>query len=399
MSIESAPLQRTGRLGMAFLLLGWCAAQALWGAPGPKIVVGTRTRTPPYEYSDEKGRLTGYSVEVLQACSELQGLDLEYRRFSNTQLWDAMDRGELDLISAAIYSEDRTRTVDFSVPLAYAPYILLARKETTGIQSERDLQGRELLVVERSAMMRYAIARGLRYRSIPDYEAGLAELAAGKGDAVLVPKFTWLYLARKRPLSGLQAVPTEIYPERVCFAVRKGESALLAKLNEAVFQLKSSGKLEEIYDRHFGSLEQSQLPFKRAARKLAVLLVPALLLLGFLVQLAWTFSLRRLVKRRTSELRRELGKREAAESELESTVGRLRKALQEVNQLSGLLPICANCKKIRDGQGSWQPLESYITAKSEATFSHGICPECSHELYPEFHAAESGDPGDASGKA
>ncbi|MBL0312288.1 MAG: transporter substrate-binding domain-containing protein [Holophagaceae bacterium] len=364
-------------------------AQVLWGGASPRIVVGTRTQTPPYEYSDDKGRLTGYCVEVLQACAENSGLDLEIRRSSNTQLWDAMDRGELDLISAAIYSEDRTRTVDFSVPLAYVPYILLVRKENAGIQSERDLQGKELLVVERSAMMRYATARGLRHRSVPDYESGLMELVAGKGDAVLVPKFTWLYLSKQLHLSGLQAVSTEIYPERVCFAVRKGQSTLLATLNEAVFQLKSSGKLDEIYDRHLGSLEQSQLPFKRAARKMAVILVPALMLLGFLAQLAWTFSLRSQVRRRTSELRLELGRREVAEAELESTVERLSKALHEVHQLSGLLPICANCKKIRDSHGTWQPLEGYISAKSEATFSHGICPQCSQALYPEYHAEES----------
>ncbi len=356
----------------------------------PKLVVGTRTQAPPYEYSDEKGRLTGYCVEVLQACAENQGLDLEFRRFSNTQIWEAMDRGELDLASAAIYSEDRIQTVDFSVPLAYVPYVLLVRKGTTGVRSERDLEGKELLVVERSAMLSYAIARNLRHRSIPDYEKGLVGLAEGKGDAILVPKFTWLYLSKTLPLSRLQAVSTEIYPERICFAVRKGQSTLLAKLNEAVFQLKSSGRLDEIYDRHLGSLEQSQLPFKRAASKMAVVMVPALLLLVLFAQVIWTFSLRRLVKQRTSELRLQLGKREEAENELESTIERLSKALKEVKQLSGLLPICASCKKIRDSRGSWQPLEAYISAKSEATFSHGICPECSQKLYPEYHAGEHG---------
>ena len=368
-------------------------AQALWSASDPRIIVGSRTQAPPYEYSDESGRLTGYCVEVLQACAEAQGLELEFRPSSNTRLWDAMDRGELDLISAAIYSEDRAGLVDFSVPLAYVPYVLLVREGNAGVRSERDLQDKEVLVVDRSSMMRYASARRLRYRSVPDYETGLSELAAGRGDAVLVPKFTWLYLSKKLPLSRLQAVSTEIYPERVCFAVRKGQPNLLAKLNEAVFQLKSSGKLDQIYDRHLGSLEESQIPFKRAARKMAVLLVPALLLLGFMAHLAWTFFLRRQVKQRTSELSVELRKREVAEGELESTIEHLQQALQEVKQLSGLLPICANCKKIRDGQGSWQPLEGYISAKSEATFSHGICPECSQELYPEYHAGEPGDQG------
>ena len=144
--------RKTCRLGI-ILLLGWCTAQGLWGGTAPKLVVGTRTQAPPYEYSDERGQLTGYCVEVLQACAEIQGLELEFRRFSNTQLWDAMDRGELDLVSAAIYSEDRAGTVDFSVPLAYVPYVLLVRGGTAGVRSERDLRDKEVLVVDRSSMM------------------------------------------------------------------------------------------------------------------------------------------------------------------------------------------------------------------------------------------------------
>jgi len=58
-------------------------------------------------------------------------------------------------------------------------------------------------------------------------------------------------------------------------------------------------------------------------------------------------------------------------------------ALNEVKKLSGLLPICANCKKIRDDQGYWNLLESYIEKHSDALFSHGICPECLASLYPD----------------
>jgi len=62
---------------------------------------------------------------------------------------------------------------------------------------------------------------------------------------------------------------------------------------------------------------------------------------------------------------------------------RLERALEEVKALSGLLPICSACKKIRDDKGYWNQLETYIHERSEARFSHGICPDCMHELYPE----------------
>jgi hypothetical protein len=60
----------------------------------------------------------------------------------------------------------------------------------------------------------------------------------------------------------------------------------------------------------------------------------------------------------------------------------LEEALGTVKQLSGMLPICAVCKKVRDDQGYWQQVESYIGRHSEAQFSHGLCPDCSEEMYP-----------------
>jgi hypothetical protein len=57
----------------------------------------------------------------------------------------------------------------------------------------------------------------------------------------------------------------------------------------------------------------------------------------------------------------------------------LRQALNRVKRLEGIIPICMDCKKIRDDQNSWNQLEQYITDHSEAMFSHGICPECSKE--------------------
>ncbi|MBU2515129.1 hypothetical protein KJ966_27750 [bacterium] len=61
---------------------------------------------------------------------------------------------------------------------------------------------------------------------------------------------------------------------------------------------------------------------------------------------------------------------------------RLNKKLEHrVQTLAGLLPICANCKKIRDDKGYWEHLEKYLEQHSEATFSHGICPECAETLY------------------
>jgi len=73
-----------------------------------------------------------------------------------------------------------------------------------------------------------------------------------------------------------------------------------------------------------------------------------------------------------------------AEKEKETLIAKLQESLSQVKQLSGLLPICASCKNIRDDKGYWNRIEAYIKAHSEAEFSHGICPDCARKLYPDL---------------
>jgi hypothetical protein len=67
--------------------------------------------------------------------------------------------------------------------------------------------------------------------------------------------------------------------------------------------------------------------------------------------------------------------------------GQEQAALEEVKLLSGLLSICASCKRILNERKVWEPLESYIQAHSEAKFTHGVCPDCLRKLYPEQFGA------------
>jgi len=92
--------------------------------------------------------------------------------------------------------------------------------------------------------------------------------------------------------------------------------------------------------------------------------------------------------------------RKRVERELASTVEDLRRALEEVRQLKGLLPICSLCKRIRDDGGYWQQVEVYIGEHTDASFTHSLCPTCYRERYPQIyykHNDPAKDP-DPSGK-
>lgn len=76
----------------------------------------------------------------------------------------------------------------------------------------------------------------------------------------------------------------------------------------------------------------------------------------------------------------------------EELIGELRTTLSKIKQLEGLLPICSFCKKIRDKNNQWHPLEYYISNHSEAQFSHTFCPRCGKEHYPEYFTQPTENP-------
>ena len=119
--------------------------------------------------------------------------------------------------------------------------------------------------------------------------------------------------------------------------------------------------------------------------------LPFLLLLGHIYR-THTADLRRL----NAELRAHKDNLEVQVQErtadLQKETKRLQEALANVRTLSGLIPICAHCKKIRDDKGYWNQLELYIQQNSDALFSHGLCPDCVQKLYPEFANADEISP-------
>jgi hypothetical protein len=87
----------------------------------------------------------------------------------------------------------------------------------------------------------------------------------------------------------------------------------------------------------------------------------------------------------------EVRNRQLEEAVRERTI-KLERALTEVKTLTGMLPICASCKRIRDDKGYWQQVEDFITERSQADFSHAICPDCVKKLYPELYPHIFNDP-------
>ena len=91
------------------------------------------------------------------------------------------------------------------------------------------------------------------------------------------------------------------------------------------------------------------------------------------------------IAERTAELSKEVAERKLYGIERDKVITELEYAHAQINTLTGLLPTCASCKKIRDTEDNWVQMESYIQKHSDATFTHGICPTCAKKLYPDIY--------------
>jgi PAS domain S-box-containing protein len=108
----------------------------------------------------------------------------------------------------------------------------------------------------------------------------------------------------------------------------------------------------------------------------------------------WVLTRGRIVARdergrplRVAGIQRDVSERKRADAERDALIAQLQKALADVRTLSGLLPICFQCKQIRDDRGEWRQLEEYLEERSEAQFTHGLCRECASRLHAELLAA------------
>ena len=84
---------------------------------------------------------------------------------------------------------------------------------------------------------------------------------------------------------------------------------------------------------------------------------------------------------------REMARRRRVEIEREKLIGELQQTLAQIKTLSGLIPICAWCKSVRNDQGYWQSVEQYVHSHSDASFSHSICPSCREKFKDEIAKA------------
>lgn len=236
--------------------------------------------------------------------------------------WSDMRRdlhdGKIDVLEGMSYSDERALKFDFTPPHTIVHHSIFSRKGALPVTTLVDLREREVVVLKDGIMQEFLPSRtvGARIIQAETHAEVLRLLASGKHDYAVMAKLPGLYLIRELGLSNLEAAGAPISAQNYCFAVRKGNAALLARFSEGLAILKNTGEYQKIYNKWLGVLEPPGISWRQAFRYGAIIVGPLVLLLGGIV--LWSRTLQREVAMRTAELTSEVSERRHAEEELKS---------------------------------------------------------------------------------
>lgn len=327
----------------------------------PLLFLGNQA-LPPMIYK-ENGEYVGVVVDLAKALKERmeRPVVLEYMNWTRAQ--DLVLRGEADALLQINPSEERREIYDFSDPLLESEFSIFVPSSTEGVYDASGLKGLEVGVEQKGLPMdvlkRYP---SIKKVVIPDIPTGLRLLAEGAVDAVVVDRWVGSFVLAENKMGGIRIAGEPIDKSSSAIAVKKGRAALLAEIDAALDDIGKDGT----YSKILAKWRPREVVFQTKEQYSKQRIVFAVVLCAFVISIVWGVFLLREIKKR------------------KKVIEDLEKALSEVRTLSGLLPICSICKKIRDDKGYWSQIDVYIQEHSQARFSHGICRECAKEHYPDL---------------
>jgi signal transduction histidine kinase len=293
-------------------------AQPLDDAPAPplRVVVGADRDYPPYEFIDRNGQPAGYNVDLTRAIADVMGMTIDFRFGGWAEMRAGLMSGEIDILQGITFSEARARILDFAPPHAIVQHAIFARSDARPVASLEDLAGKEVIVFRGGIMDEMVSRRGTASRIVRTGTPAdaLRLLSSGQHDYVALALLPGMYITRELKLTNVVPVAKRVAVERYGYAVRKGNTELLARFDEGLAILKKTGRYEAIHHRWLGVLEPQGPGWGTVARYGALVLLPFLAVLGGTV--VWSRSLQREVAQRTESLAREVAERKRSEEEL-----------------------------------------------------------------------------------
>lgn len=356
-----------------------------------QLIFAMEESYPPFIFKSSKGTHQGISIDYLKEFEKM--LNITFPRSSPDdfyKLLEGLQRGELAFISSAKKTEARSHYLLFTESYIELQTVILTNNEKKNSLTLEQLDGLKIGVGKNYSIHEYLTAKYPTYNIIPannDLE-GMEMLAFDEVDVIIGDPAVFSYYVEKSGFTNIRIAGKADFSYNLSFAVRKDLPQLVQILSKLLAAIPAERK-QEIW-RRWISLEIT--PFYRRGEFIITLAI--IFTLITLITL-WNITLELKVHKRTVELNSYKEHLEALVRERTDELSRrnndLKISLEKVKLLSGFLPICASCKKIRDDDGYWQEVELYIRNHSQAEFSHSICPDCAGKLYGELGKDDADD--------
>jgi ABC-type amino acid transport substrate-binding protein/nitrogen-specific signal transduction histidine kinase/ActR/RegA family two-component response regulator len=258
---------RARRRTLAFAALGVAGALALpaaaAAAPPPAPAAPIRSASeydyPPFALVNAAGEADGFSVQLMRAALRAMDRSVTFETGPWPEIKQALADGRLEALPMVARTPERERTFDFTFPYLTMHGTIVVRKGTTGIAGPEDLKGKRVAVLQEDVAHEYLRRSdlGAVIVPLPSFAVALRELSAGQHDAVVVQKLLAFQIMKEFGLANLMTVgpPLAGYTQAFCFAVRKGNQALLGVLNEGLSVVMADGTFRRLHTEWFSSLE------------------------------------------------------------------------------------------------------------------------------------------------
>jgi len=269
------------------------------------LVVGATSDSFPHSYTGPDGHWTGFAADVLDAVARIMRLDLQRVPAPGIEIHRRFSEGEFDMLQTYSQTSERDEYTDFSVPFLTLQGTVFVQKHGGPVKKLTDLNGRRFAVIGHGSIgERFLRDQGLQVEAlyVSSSEEALRLVNDGRCAGTFLSQLTALSVIQRIGLRNVEIFgePFADYDIRHCFAVHKGDTLLLARLNEGLAILNRTGEFQIIYEHWFGSLESSAVTHRLVIRYGTILLA----VIVFSLLAAWSYRrvLKKMIAAQTTEL-------------------------------------------------------------------------------------------------
>ncbi|MEW6504638.1 MAG: transporter substrate-binding domain-containing protein [Chloroflexota bacterium] len=268
-------------------------------SPSRRVLrVGGDQSYPPYEYLNN-GIPTGFNVDLILAVAAEMGYEVEITLGPWSEVRQGLLDGKYDLLMGMVPTNEREKDYDFSIPYTYITFDLFVPANST-VRSLKDLEDKAVVVQSGGLMQEYLREEGFggEVVLVQDIVNALRLVNEEAYPAALLNRLQGQFLIGEMGLTNVRRVGTDVQSRKYCIAVKDGNKELLARLNEGLYLVSSSGRLNDIQEQWFGVFEQP------ASANYRPLLIGLAVIGGMLlISAGISWSLSRQVEKRTRELK------------------------------------------------------------------------------------------------